>query len=386
MRHIGIYIHIPFCVRKCYYCDFLSAPGSAETQELYFHALCRQIRLTGQGEKNEELSVCSIFIGGGTPSLWRGEWIAGLLSAVRESFFVEPEAEITLECNPGTVSEEKLAAYKAAGVNRLSIGLQSADNRLLRRLGRIHTWEDFLESFRLARAAGFTNINIDLMSGLPNQTLEAYEDTLRKVLALSPEHISAYSLIVEEGTPFYEQELELPDEDTEREMYYRTKELLSQAGYERYEISNYAKPGCSCRHNLLYWTGMDYLGFGVGAASLFLGQRYKIIDSLEAYVEMLSGTGESGGGGSALNAVKTQLQNLTSQDRMEEFCFLGLRCMKGISMDAFEKQFGIPFLEAYKDVVVKYEGLGLLKREGDRISLTDKGIDVSNVVLAEFLL
>lgn len=382
MKRVGIYIHIPFCVRKCNYCDFLSAPGDFKTQELYLHALCRQIRLTAQAEREQELSVCSIFIGGGTPSIWQGEWISDVLSCVRECFPLEPDAEITIECNPGTLTAQKLAVYRAAGINRLSIGLQSANDERLLALGRIHTWGDFLQSWELVREAGFTNVNIDLMSGLPDQSLQDYEDTLKKVLALAPEHISAYSLIVEEGTPFYEQELKLPEEDTEREMYYRTKELLSEAGYQRYEISNYAKPGLECRHNQRYWTGGDYLGFGIGAASLFQGQRYKIIDSLAEYMHLLSDTADS----EILGQLKTDVQTLTVQEQMEEFCFLGLRCMKGISMKEFEERFGTPFSDVYGDVLRKYELLELLRREGDYVVLTDAGIDVSNVVLAEFLL
>lgn len=380
MKHIGIYIHIPFCVRKCNYCDFLSAPGDFKTQELYLHALCRQIRLTAQQEG--ALSVCSIFIGGGTPSIWQGEWIRAVLSCVRENFFVEPDAEITIECNPGTLDAEKLKYYRSAGINRLSVGLQSANNARLSELGRIHTWEDFLQSWKLVREAGFTNVNIDLMSALPNQTLQDYEDTVKKVLELSPEHISAYSLIVEEGTPFYEQELNLPDEDTEREMYYRTKELLTAAGYQRYEISNYARPGFECRHNQLYWTGEDYLGFGIGAASLLCGQRYKTLVSLPEYIRQLSDTADI----NVCRRLKTDVQTLTVKDQMEEFCFLGLRRMKGISMKAFEECFGTPFLTVYGDVVKRYGALGLLCREGDCVALSDAGIDVSNAVLADFLL
>lgn len=344
--------------------------------------LCRQIRLTAQGQRERELSVCSIFIGGGTPSIWPGDWICQVLSCVRESFFVEPDAEITIECNPGTLDEEKLNFYRSAGINRLSVGLQSANNARLSELGRIHTWGDFQRSWELVRGAGFANVNVDLMSGLPNQSLQDYEDTLKKVLELSPEHISAYSLIVEEGTPFYEQELNLPEEDTEREMYYCTKELLSEAGYQRYEISNYAKPGFECRHNQLYWTGGDYLGFGIGAASLFQGQRYKIIDSLSEYMHLLSDKADS----EILGQMKTDVQTLTVQEQMEEFCFLGLRCMKGISMKEFEERFGTPFSDVYGDVLRKYELLELLSRKGDYVVLTDAGIDVSNVVLAEFLL
>lgn len=426
MKTIGIYIHIPFCVRKCSYCDFLSAPGDLKTQELYLHALCEQIRVTAAtlrkdapagDERHQPLAaheagggmqVCSVFFGGGTPSIWPGTWIGQVLSCLREHFKLETDAEITVECNPGTLDEEKLAAYRAAGVNRLSIGLQSANNERLRVLGRIHTWEDFLHSWELVRNAGFKNVNIDLMSALPNQTLEDYEDTLKKVLDLEPEHISAYSLIVEEGTPFYEQQLNLPDEDTEREMYYRTKSLLSEKGYERYEISNYAKPGFACRHNLLYWSGVDYLGFGIGAASLYEGKRYKNLTDLNAYLRLFGGNlhlpmnalkeaddvreadaGMSNAGVSDAVLMKqlfAEEQTLSKRDQMEEFCFLGLRRMAGISMTDFEARFGVPFMEVYGEVVKKYASMGLLRQTGEVLALTDAGIDVSNVILADFLL
>jgi oxygen-independent coproporphyrinogen-3 oxidase len=411
-----------------------------KTQELYLHTLCEQIRVTAlhlrKGETTGDdlhqllaahesagdnmMQVCSVFFGGGTPSIWPGAWIGQVLACLREHFRLEPDAEITVECNPGTLDEEKLAAYRAAGVNRLSIGLQSANNERLRELGRIHTWEDFLHSWELVRDAGFKNVNIDLMSALPNQTLEDYEDTLKKVLDLEPEHISAYSLIVEEGTPFYEQQLNLPDEDTEREMYYRTKSLLGEKGYERYEISNYAKPGFACRHNLLYWSGVDYLGFGIGAASLYEGKRYKNLTDLNAYLRLLGSNlhlpmnaligsnvhlqmnslkeadgvrdadeGMFNAGVSEAVLMKQLLaeeQTLSKQDQMEEFCFLGLRRMAGISMTEFEERFGVPFMEVYGTVVNKYSSMGLLHQTGEVLALTDAGIDVSNVILADFLL
>ncbi len=384
MKSIGIYIHIPFCVRKCNYCDFLSAPGDEKTQELYFRALKRQIAIAGQGE---DISVCSIFIGGGTPSIWKGEWIYELISCVRSSFNVEADAEITIECNPGTLTAEKLSFYKKAGINRLSIGLQSANNDSLLRLGRIHTWEEFLHSFSLAREAGFNNINIDIMSGLPDESFEEYKNTLRRVVELAPEHISAYSLIIEEGTPFYNAKLNLPDEDTERGMYHYTKTYLRENGYERYEISNYAKAGRACRHNKLYWTGVDYLGFGIGAASLYEGKRFKVVDSLTDYIAAANNVSFSCDAINIyLNEIITDIQPLSTQDKMEEFCFLGLRLMEGISMSEFEKRFGFPFLDIYRKVVEKYEKLGRLERLGDRLRLTDAGIDVSNIVLADFLL
>ena len=271
MRPLELYLHIPFCVQKCKYCDFLSAPALAGERREYVESLCRQIR------KYHELAkayhVVSIFIGGGTPSLLESCQMERIAEAVRETFLLEEDVEFTIEANPGTLTMEKLETYRKLGVNRLSLGLQSADNDELKRLGRIHTYEEFLESFRLARQAGFGNINVDLMSGIPGQTLTGFEHTLQTVAELGPEHISAYGLIIEEGTPFYEMygekgreraqhAGELPDEETERKMYHRTREILEGYGFLRYEISNYAKPGFSCRHNLGYGIGQNTWGSG----------------------------------------------------------------------------------------------------------------------------
>ena len=285
MKELELYLHIPFCVKKCNYCDFLSAPAEEETRAAYVDALLEEIR---GFEDPEDYEVVTVFFGGGTPSILPGQEIFRIMEALREKFSFRKGAEITLEANPGTVDKEKLSCYKKAGINRLSFGLQSADAEELKKLGRIHTWEKFLESFQLAREAGFSNINVDLMSALPGQTKESWEKTLRQVLALQPEHISAYSLIIEEGTPFYqlyEKDVErrdageepelLPSEEEERAMYEATGRILKEQGYLHYEISNYAKPGRECRHNLGYWQRRDYLGFGLGASTLLNPVRYK---------------------------------------------------------------------------------------------------------------
>lgn len=366
---LEIYIHIPFCVQKCGYCDFLSAPADKVVREQYIEALTEEIRQ--QESMGSRYKVTSIFIGGGTPSILEGPQTGELLKEIRKHFIVGADAEITMECNPGTLTEDKLSCYRQSGVNRLSLGLQSADNRELKMLGRIHTYEDFLESFFLARKLGFNNLNVDLMSALPGQTRESWQETLRQVLTLNPEHISAYSLIIEENTPFYErfslggrEEHLLPDEDTERQIYYDTRDILETAGYERYEISNYAKPGFACRHNLGYWERKEYLGLGLGASSLIKGVRYQNHRSLSAYL--------------AGDYAHEEVQKLTRQEEQEEIMFLGLRKTEGILLTE-------DLLDVYKETVERLKKQGLLFREGNRIRLTDLGIDVSNYALAEFL-
>lgn len=382
MKKLGLYLHIPFCVRKCSYCDFLSAAPGPGQQEAYVKALCQDI--TKQGEQYKEYMVDTMFIGGGTPSLLRVEEIQAVMEAVRDAFVLSKDIEITMEMNPGTVTGEKLAAYRDCGINRLSIGLQSANNRELKNLGRIHTWEEFLITWKLVRAAGFDNVNIDVMSALPEQTFAAYSETLEKVLALQPEHISAYSLIVEEGTLFYERYGEekaehekLPTEEADREMYQYTKERLAQAGYTRYEISNYAKEGFACRHNLKYWRREEYLGLGLGASSLIGHVRFRQESTLEEYLEKVQ----------AGKAVTAEREALPLTEEMEEFMFLGLRTMKGISPEEFEKQFGISYERVYGNITKKMISEGLLRQNwaDGRIALTEQGIDVSNQIFVEFM-
>lgn len=364
MKPLELYIHIPFCVRKCAYCDFLSAPAERMTQEKYTEQLLEEIR---QSEPlSEEYEITTIFFGGGTPSILESRQIQRILEQVKSQFRLQKGAEVTIETNPGTVDREKLFLYRKNGINRISFGLQSADNRELGLLGRIHTWEQFLESFRLAREAGFENINVDLMSALPGQTVESYQKTLEHVLALSPEHISAYSLIIEEGTPFFEKYADhpelLPSEDEERRMYYDTKEILHAHGYERYEISNYAKPGYACRHNLGYWERADYKGYGLGAASLLKNVRSSNQTDLKEYLA----------GNFAGNE-----ERLTEQAVREEYFFLGLRKMEGIDPGSYRKH--------YEKLFEKLQMQQLLCEKNGKIYLTEKGIDVSNYVLAQFL-
>ena len=382
-KSLVLYVHIPFCVRKCEYCDFLSAPAGADTQQEYVRNLLLEIEQ--KGVRCTDYEVTTIFFGGGTPSILKAGWIADILNAIHRNFKVRKDAEITIECNPGTLTFEKLSIYKSAGINRISVGLQSASDAELRELGRIHTYEDFLKSYDLIRKKGFSNVNIDLMAALPGQTLKSYEQTLRRVLALKPEHISAYSLIIEEGTPFYEKyeadELlrekgekpqMLPSEETERLMYERTKELLLAHGYERYEISNYARRGYACRHNIGYWRRENYLGFGLGSASLLENERFHNTTDLTDYL-----------GGDYL---AYEQEKLDKKSQMEEFMFLGLRMTDGISTECFRQTFGLTVELVYGPVLEQQIADQLLRKEDGRIFLTERGLDVSNYVMAQFLL
>lgn len=374
MRELELYIHIPFCAAKCRYCDFLSAPAGEKERGEYVNRLCGRIR--SWGGYLDGYRVSSLFLGGGTPSLLRVEQTEEIFRAVREGFSLSEDAEITTEMNPGTVTAEKLAAYRELGVNRLSIGLQSADNRELRILGRIHTWETFLATFRMAREAGFSNINVDLMSAIPFQTLKSYEMGLRSVAELSPEHLSAYSLIIEEGTPFYERYgggahgEELPDEDEERRMYVRTREILAEYGYHRYEISNYAREGYECRHNLGYWDRKEYLGIGAGAASLVNRCRWREPEKLPPRWSLED---------------RREFVRLTVREEMEEFLFLGLRKIRGIRKQDFFAYFGETLESRYGSVIRELKEQGLLSETEETLYLTDRGIDVSNYALSRFL-
>lgn len=371
---LSIYIHIPFCVQKCAYCDFLSAPATGKVQEQYLHRLMQEINQKSM-QYAKDYVVETIFIGGGTPTCVDTELLCRVLSEVKEHFCVKENAEISMECNPGTADKQALERYYEAGVNRLSIGLQSTENRLLKKLGRIHTYEQFLQTYQAAREAGFTNINIDLMSALPGQTLQDYAKTLDEVLALEPEHISVYSLIVEEGTPFYEMELDVPDEDTEREMYELTRQKFFEKGYARYEISNYAKAGYACKHNQVYWQRGEYLGLGLGAASLMKSGkeewRFKNNSALETYLQG--------------DFSYEEAQKLTRREAMEEFFFLGLRLMQGVSLFTFVEEYGEDTIAVFEEAIAQNIADGLLEQEGEWLRLTPKGIDVSNYVFERFI-
>ena len=370
---LELYIHIPFCIRKCQYCDFLSGPSDQETRDRYIEALRREIQAVSDVEAYE---VVSVFIGGGTPSVLEAEAIASLMDTVRAKFTLRDDAEITIEANPGTVDRDKLTVYRRAGINRLSLGLQSTDPDELRMLGRIHTYEEFLQSYHDAREAGFSNINIDLMFAVPGQTGEAWQQHLRQVAQLEPEHISAYSLIIEEGTPFAEQELDLPDEDTEYQMYEDTAAILSEYGYHQYEISNYARDGFACRHNIGYWKRTEYLGLGLGAASLYRGLRFFNTRDMQEYLSLSD----------QADRIRKEQIRLNRKDQIEEFMYLGLRMTEGISDREFEDNFGETPENIYGPVLQKYKETGFLEYTGTGWRFTRKGIHVSNHILAEFLL
>ena len=382
-KPLELYIHIPFCLRKCAYCDFLSNVQNEETIETYVLSLVDEILAHGSERKYvSAYEVTTIFFGGGTPSILNASQIQRIFYALEKSFEIAPDAEITIEANPGTVTIEKLEAYRACGINRISFGLQSANNEELKLLGRIHTYEEFLESFRLARECGFENINVDLISAIPKQTLASWEETLKNIIALNPEHISAYSLIVEEGTPFANMygegcpgEQDLPSEEEERKIYYRTKEMLKDAGYNCYEISNYAKEGMECKHNLGYWERKEYLGIGLGSASLINNVRYSNISDLSRYIKCAK----------HLDIIQADIQVLSAQEQMEEFMFLGLRKMVGISKQEFEECFGVDIDEVYGKQLKKLILEDLIERKDGWIRLTERGIDVSNYVFAEFM-
>ncbi|MCR5294228.1 MAG: radical SAM family heme chaperone HemW [Lachnospiraceae bacterium] len=377
---LGLYLHFPFCVKKCAYCDFLSAPAEEGVRRAYAKAMIAEIQAAGRrlAEEAPETRVDTVFLGGGTPSVMPADTLFSVFEALKQNFSIEEDAEITMEVNPGTLGEEMLSFIKAR-VNRVSVGLQGTHEEELRILGRIHSYEDFLSSFEALRMAGVRNLSVDLMSALPGQTEKMWEEDLIRVISQSPEHISAYSLIIEEGTPFYEAyargafsgRYALPDEETERRMYYRTKEILESSAYERYEISNYARAGFASRHNLRYWERRDYLGFGIGAASLFRHVRWNNTRDLKEY---LSG-----------DYARRGEERLSRKAEMEEFMFLGLRKAAGVSFSEFESCFGAAMTTVYGKILERHLEEGLLARKGERVFLTERGFDLANSVMAAYL-
>lgn len=384
MKRVGIYIHIPFCARKCNYCDFYSLASGEDEKKSYIEALKREIKEVSK-KVNADYQVYTIYFGGGTPSIIKADYIKEVLDVIRSHFKLYKDdfyPEITIECNPKTVDMDKLSIYKEAGINRISLGLQSTDNDELKLLGRIHTYEDFLESYEMVRKSGFKNVNIDLMSAIPNQKTETYEKSLNEIIRLNPEHISSYSLIIEEGTPFFKKYSEnaplfseLPSEDEDREMYALTSEKFSKAGYERYEISNYAKEGFYSRHNTSYWDRVPYLGFGAGASSFFENERYKNMANLKEYIEK-----------AGIEDIREEIIKLNLNDAMSEFMFLGLRKVVGVSKSEFKSNFTFCVEEIFGENIKKYINNKLLIDNGEFLRLSDRGLDISNYVISDFLL
>lgn len=374
MKEIALYIHIPFCKQKCFYCDFPSYARKDDLMNDYVSSLIKEI-----GSITRVYKVKSLFIGGGTPSYLNEKALEKLMEAIKKINFVD-DAEKTIECNPGTLSKEKFEIIKNGGINRLSFGLQTTKNYLLKEIGRIHTFEEFKENYKYARNLGFNNINIDMMFGLPKQSLNDWLESLEEVIELKPDHISAYSLIIEEGTPFYklynEDKLQLPSEDEEREMYARGKQLLIDSGYNQYEISNYAKEGKECLHNIVYWKCEEYIGVGASSSSYIDGKRIKNIDDLREYTKRIN---------NEESVIEEEVIN-TKKDDIEEFMFMGLRMNSGVEEEEFKRRFNIDIDHVYKDVIEGNIKKGLLERKKGRIYLTDKGIELSNMVMSDVIL
>ena len=374
MKELGIYVHIPFCKRKCAYCDFISFSGKARLIEKYVEALKREINKCKIGK--EDYMVKTIYFGGGTPSFIESKYIVEILEAIKEKFNISKNAEITIEINPGTVTEEKLKDYYEVGINRISFGLQSTNSQLLKLVGRIHSYSSFLEGYNLARKTGFKNINVDLMIGLPVQTLKDVQKDLSRIIELNPEHVSVYSLIVEEGTRIEEKiknkELYLPSEKLERKMYWEVKKKLEEAGYIHYEISNFAKAGYESKHNLSCWNQEEYLGFGLAAHSYFNNARYSNTDNFEEYFDLPENS-------------KIIHERQTDEDKQKEFMLLGLRKIEGVVISDFKNKFIENPIYLYRETLNKLVTQGLIEVDIDSIKLTNRGIDLANLVWEEFV-
>ena len=375
MKEIGIYIHIPFCIKKCEYCDFVSYCNKKEYVPQYINALKKEIK----NNINKEYKITTIYIGGGTPSSIEENYIADIIETIKLNMNEEnlkdfENIEVTIEVNPGTVNKEKLQVYKKIGINRLSIGLQETHNELLKSIGRIHTYEEFIKTYKLARKIGFNNINVDLMIALPNQTIQDIKENLENITKLNPEHISVYSLILEEGTPFYnkynENKIKLPDEELERNMYWYVKNTLENNGYMHYEISNFSKKGFESKHNMNCWNQEEYLGFGVAAHSYNNKIRYSNTNSIEEYIK---------------GSNKIIHEEQTLEDMQKEYMLLGLRKIEGINIQKFKNKFAQNPIFIFKEQLNKLVDEELIIVDGNEIKLTNKGLDLANIVWEEFV-
>lgn len=371
MKEVGIYIHIPYCKSKCYYCDFISFSQKDNTIKNYVETIKKEIeacQLTG-------FNIGTIYIGGGTPSYIDSKYIIEIIFKIREKFIVTQNAEITIEINPGTITKEKLQDYKTAGINRLSFGLQSTDNNTLKKIGRIHTYEEFIENYNLARELGFKNINIDFMLALPEENEWAAAIQISEIINLKPEHISCYSLIVEENTKLEKMinigEITLPNEEEERKIYWKVKELLEENGYNHYEISNFALPGYNSKHNTDCWNQKEYIGFGTAAHSYYNGKRFSNPKTIEKYLENYQD--------------KTLEEEQNKESMAKEYLMLGLRKIEGIKISEFEQKFQINPLFYFRFEISKLVEEELLEIDLDNIKLTKRGLDLANIVFKEFI-
>ncbi len=372
MKKLGIYIHIPFCKKKCNYCDFISFPNLKEYEKEYINALINEI----QAYKNKDYIIDTIYIGGGTPSYIDSIEIIKIIEQIKLNYTVKDNLEITIEVNPGTINKKKLIDYKNSGINRISIGLQTTSNTLLKEISRIHTYEQFLETYKMIKEVGFENINVDLMLGIPNQTIKNLEDSITKVINLKPTHISIYSLILEEGTKMHKNvtlgKLKLPSEDIERKMYWEAKKMLEKNKYIHYEISNFALKNYESKHNVNCWNQKEYLGFGLAAHSYLNGKRYSNTIKIDEYISNFKGT-------KIINEVQT------NEDAQKEYMMLGLRKLQGVNIQEFERKFKCNLLKKFNKEIEKLIKLELIKIESNNIMLTDKGIDFANIVWEEFV-
>ncbi|WP_303005355.1 radical SAM family heme chaperone HemW [Romboutsia ilealis] len=375
---LGLYIHVPFCAQKCNYCDFNSYKIEEKNQKTdYLISIRKEMELYKEEFKNKEFT--SVFLGGGTPSILTPEELTTLMENIYSNFNIGKDAEITMECNPGTLDKAKLKAIKSLGINRLSMGLQVTQDHHLKYIGRIHTYEQFEKNYKDAIEVGINNINVDLMYSLPNQSFDEWKETLNKIINLNPSHISAYSLILEEGTKFYDmylnKEFELNDEEVDINIYNYTIDTLYKNGYHQYEISNYAKEGYECKHNIVYWKCDNYLGLGPGASGYINNYRYSNICDIKGYNKCLE-----------YDKRPIEEKNILSKkDEMEEFIFMGLRMNKGINLDEFYKRFNIGFKHRYNDILDKLKNLNLIIEQNNNIILTQRGREISNTVFVEFI-
>jgi len=379
MKKLGLYIHIPFCKRKCHYCDFISFSGKQEFIEQYINSLKKEIN--NYKINKEDYLINTIYFGGGTPSYIESKYIIDVLKELKQKFTISEDAEITIEINPGTVNEQKLQDYHSSGINRISFGLQTTKSDLLELIGRIHSYSSFLQCYNLARKVGFKNINVDLMIGLPVQTLEDVQKDLKKIIDLKPEHISVYSLIVEEGTVIEQKinnkELYLPSENLERKMYWEVKKTLEQNGYTHYEISNFAKPNFDSKHNLSCWNQEEYIGFGLAAHSYIDNKRYSNTENLQDYIVGVAVSSDP--------HIKTIHETQSKEDKMKEYMLLNLRKIEGVKISDFKNKFVDNPIYIYRESLNKLVTQELIEIDIDSIKLTNKGIDLANLVWEEFV-